>query len=808
MYTILRKSLFIICILFIFGMPTKVFGQSQVLIKGVVWDGEVNAAMPFASISVKSLKNNEFDGVNSNIDGFFSLSLVPGLYEVKVSFVGYLDYILDTIRLSDNLKTLNLGRIVLKPNYNLIEGAEVSGQKAEMIMDVDKKIFNVENNAITAGGTAIDVLGQLPTIDIDVDGNVTLRGSTDVLIYINGKQSGLSGTNPQAILQQIPAANIERVEIMNNPSAKYDAEGTSGIINIILKKSTKDGWNALLVGGAGTNYKYNGSASFSYNKKKTKLSLTYGFRDNMNWSKGTTYRYNYFADTSFYLDQESYRDRRSINHTLNGSLDFDLSKAAILSFNWLAGINVRSGEEDVWFSFLNEQEVLNARYLRAAREDRSSLSGEFGVNFTRLFKGEGHNLVFITTISSSDQLENSVFNQDLSGPFRQNQRTDNGTQNILPIVQIDYTLPLANDKVFEAGTKQTLRAIDDFFYSDTMNYQSEAMDPHNGLINNFLYNELVNAAYLNYSMPFKGVKIKGGVRVEQTLISGEQKVGNVEIKNSYTHFFPSFFISKQLKKGHDLQAGYSRRIKRPGLRTLNPFAEQTDPFNLRVGNPGLNPELIDAIEMTYFASQKGNFFSGTLYYRQVNGVTQRVRSVNTEGIAVMTWFNLDVSQNLGLESILRRKFKHWNGTLNLNMFRDQVSGSALNTNLAVVNYSWFGKFLASAKLSKKVDIQGSYFYRGRITYVQGEIAPMHGLDLGFKWSVLHNNGTFTLNITDVFNTKQFAIQNSGLNFESDMVRKWETRILTFTFSYKLGNLNVDWEKRNRRSMGGGEDMDF
>ena len=788
--------------------------STSIMLSGIAWDKEANEGLAYANIALKSNNSEGFYGTTANEIGEFNVQVSPGTYTLTISFMGYKPYTNKNLRITSDSSKHFLGTLSLLTDAQFIRGAEVRGEKQEMILDVDKKVFNVENNAITVGGTAEDVLNQLPAVDIDVDGNVTLRGSSDVLIFINGRQTGMSGSSPQALLQQIPAANIERVEIINNPSAKYDAEGTSGIINIILKKNTKDGWNANGTAGVGTNYKYNASATFSQKKNKSNFSVTYGFRDHENWSRGTSDRTNFPGDTVFYIDQNSHRNRRSVNHTLNGSYDYQASSKTNLNLSFLGSVGSRESLENVDFEFLDNKRMLTHDYLRRGTEDNINYSAEIGAGFTHNYDQKGHQLSFFSNFSFSDRNEYALFEQDLEGPGpnRQNQITDKDNVNFLPVVQLDYVRPgKKNLSTFEAGAKFTMRSMNDNFFADTLDFNFKERIIDQGLTNNFLYDEIVNAAYFNYANDFNWVKIKLGLRVENTLISGEQKVNNEDFNNQYTHPFPSLFITRGLRKGEDIQGSYSRRIKRPGIRTLNPFAEQTDPFNLRIGNPDLQPELIDAYEFTYFRAQRGNFLSATIYYRQVNGVHQRVRNINDMGVATMSWYNLDVSRNAGLEGIARRKIGGVNTTLNLNMFRNQVSGSALNTDLSAVNYSWFGKLLANYKLGKKWDIQGSYFYRGRITYVQGVIEPMHGLDLGFKWNVLGDRGTLTLNVTDVFNTKQFALQNEGINFEGSMIRKWETRILTVNFSYKLGNLNPDWEKKERRRSredGGGEDMDF
>lgn len=804
----------LVCFFFLTLTSLPLFGQNQhhetsqkVKVMGLVYDENAKEPLPAASVSFLNVTNNEFWGVTTDLEGHFEIQVKPATYEITIRFTGYMPHTLK-MDLLDTLGTYQLSKIFLKSDAKLLKTAVVSGEKEEMRLEVDKKVFSVENNAITVGGSAIDVLSQLPTVDVDVDGNVALRGSSDVLIYINGKPTGFSGSDRQAVLQQIPAANIERVEIINNPSSKYDAEGTSGIINIILKTAGKEGWNAAFTGGIGTNHKYNGAATFSFNKGKLKFTSTYGFRYNHNWSSGEGDRRNFVGDSSFSIIQSSYRNRITLNNTLNGGLDYSISKKTTLSINWLGGWDQRQSPEDVIYKF--NYPSTNFNYTRNGNEDRGGLNAEAGVMLVHKFNTEGKTLSFLSNISHSDNIEDADYLQDPLGFYRQKQNTSKSTKNTLPIAQIDYVSPGKNKEKWEAGLKYTLRSINDDFFSDTLNFNTNQWIVHEGLSNNFIYSEQVSAAYVSYAKELKKIKVAAGLRAENTHITGEQKMGNTApIKNNYTHLFPSLFITKNVKKGHEAQVSYSRRISRPGIGSLNPFAEQSDPFNLRIGNPSLRPELIDAVEATYFVNQKGNYYTGTVYYRQTQDVIQRLRSVNQEGVATMTYVNLDISRNVGLEGVIRKKIRKINTTLNLNLFRNDVIGMQQNTTLSAVNYSWFGKLLASYKLPKNWDIQASYMYRGRITYVQGIIDPMHGLDLGFKKDILNKKATLTFNITDVFNTKEFAIQNAGVNFEGLMVRKWETRIATLNFTYKIGSLNSENEKKVKsKPMEGGGDVDF
>lgn len=799
--------------LFFFFILSSLFSTAQtVKVQGYIWDMQTGIELPYATVSANQHGSGDFTGVVSDLNGFFVLQLQPGTYKISISFTGYKTYVKDNLIITSTDTTVNLGKITLKSDAQVLEGAKIEGEKETMKLEVDKKVFDVQNNPMTTGGTAVDVLNQIPTIDVDMNGTISLRGSSDVQIYINGKPTSFGGADKQAILQQIPAANIERVELINNPSAKYDAEGTSGIINIILKSSDSKGWNASVTGGYGTFNRYNGSATFSYGKNKIKLSTTYGYRNNTSISTGNSERLNLLLDTTYYLMQNNSSTRGDLSNTWNGNIDYDINKRTTLSFSWLGSISARKNPETVNYSFEDKALAPLYAYSRLGSDLSNSRNGEIGFSINHSFdNAKKHTLLFLANMSGSANKNNSQYRQDESGVFRQFQNTKTNTANILPLAQLDYTRPIGNKKVFESGLKFSMRKIDNDFYADTLNYNAETYDVDRSLTNNFIYSEIINAAYVNYSQEFNWFKVKVGVRAEQSIINGDQKVGNLTFARNYINLFPSLFLTKELTKGQDFQLSYSRRINRPWIHALNPFAEQSDPFNLRKGNPYLNPELIDAYEATYFITKKGDFISGTAYYRQVNDVFQRFRMVDDRGVATMTTTNLDVSRNIGLEGIVRKKIKDFSATLNLNLFRNQVSGNLMNSAASAINYSWFSKLLTTYKINKNIDVQASYFFRGKVTTVQGTMKPMHNLDLGFKMDIMKKRGTIAVNFTDVFNTRQFSIISNGSNFESESTWKWQSRVLTVNFTYKFGTLKNDFEsKKTKRRMddGGGDDMDF
>jgi iron complex outermembrane receptor protein len=798
-------------------------GMPELTLTGKVIDASNKKPVPFVTVYLKHLKDSTyFSGGLANDSGIFSIEqLRPGRYQLKISFIGYTTYT-DTIGLKPPDTKLDLGTILLAPETKDLGEYTFEEDKPDFTLGIDRKIFNVDKNSIVSGGSALDVMKQVPTIQVDVDGTITLRGTGSFVIFINGKTSGLTADNRSQILQQIPASNIERIEIITNPSAKFDAEGMTGIINIVTKKQLADGKSGQLQVGIGTNHKYNISGSFNMRVKSFSMSHTLGFRYNQNWTDGFNLRTN--TPDSFppsTINQYNNGQRISISPTLSGNFEWGLKKDASISINYLLSYNNNREPDSLKYNYLDSALWLTRESYRITDAISNNLSVDGGLNFYKKFK-KLNDINVSTNINYNNNKETDYYRQqeytlyhapdtNYNSLLQNNYKTNS---SIVSTTQLDYTHPFLEKYKFETGVKINLRNFDNELIADSFDHSLGRLIIDSNITNTFQYLENVNAVYGTFTATFKKWGFQTGLRVEQTNIAGNQQTGNIHFTKNYVNFFPSVFINYKINASHTLQLAYSRRINRPGTNQLNPFATYDDPLNIRIGNPDLNPENIDAVELNYnmniTTKKKMNHnLMVTGYFRMVHGVIQRYRYISGD-VSTVTFLNLDESINFGGEVVLRNGwFKWWSMTTNFNMYRNQVIGNSPTGNLQATNFSWSLRNQQTFKMGKVAEIQLSMNYMAPQTFTQGIMKEMWNVDAAIKFDLFKSRAAFTLNITDIFDTRRFAIYSFDQFFYGDIYRKRESRIFTVQFTWKFGDMNGqnnNRKKPNNTQGGGGEDM--
>lgn len=800
------------------GNPSTSFNGK---ISGKVLDEASKQPVEFATVTARSAKDNTFlTGALINAQGLFVIDkLKPDTYFLSFSFIGYKTY-LDTVIISQQSSVINMGTIWMSVDAKTLQQVEIVEEKENFQLAIDKKVFNVEKDLVSAGGSAIDVLKQVPTVSVDVDGKISLRGSENLIIFINGKPSGLTGDNREQILMQIPASNIDHVELITNPSARYDADGMSGIINIITKRNISDGLSGNLTAGVGTYHKYNASGSINYRSEKFATGHTIGFRYNRNWSGGQHNRTNTFDSLpSYSINQQDQGHRIQISPTLSGNFDFTPNQNHSIGITYLVSYGTDESLEHISYQFLDNNGWLTQTYDRNTQTPSTNLTADGGISYTYKLPKKRRELYFSSNISYNDGESKGYYMQlpyliDGNPDTTQNigYTTNNSyKKNIVSVTQMDYTHPFSQNYKLELGWKVTIRRFNNELVADTFDYNLNQWVANTTLTNRFIYFEDVNAVYGTFSGMLKekfGYQV--GMRIEQTNITGDQAVGNASFTKQYIHFFPSVFLSYKMKKGHELQLNYSRRINRPGTYTLNPFASYDDPLNIHVGNPNINPENIDAVELNYSKQWKNHTLVATTYFRYISGIIQRYRSVDSAGVSTVTFINLDYSMNFGLEIVSRNKwFKWWSSTTNFNLFRNQLFGTTKDAELNATNFSFSARMQNSFRFLPSMDLQLTVDVRGPMTFAQGRMAEMWGIDLGYRYDFLKGKASITLNLTDIFNTRRFYVDSRGDNFTGTVLRKRETRVATIQFTYRFGKQQQGQQPTRRRPIdGGSDDMDI
>ena len=789
-------------------------------IKGVVSDNKTKLPVEFAAVALYKLKDSSLvNGAVAGTKGDFQFSeLSFGRYFLKINFIGYKQLVIDTIAIRPRTTEINLGQIKLKNNAEQLGEVEVASEKSTLQLGIDRKIFNVDKSIVSEGGSATDVLQSIPSVSVDIDGNISLRGSGNITVLIDGKPSSITGSSRAAILQQIPASSIESIELITNPSAKYDPDGMSGIINIITKKNKLNGFNGSVSIGAGTGDKYNASTNISYRNSKVNVYANYGFRSNNRTGNGSTLRQNILKDTTFFLRQSSTQLNKNISHNAKAGIDFYLNDKNTMGASVTYNMGTENSNEAVNFFEADNKDITSASYSRDNFKADAPVSIDYNLNYRKTYTKLKKELIFDAIYSDGrgDAVEKYVerdytlkYASKNATPFKQNVGTK--TKNNILSAQVDYVHPLKNNMKWELGAKTTLRTIGSDFVSEEFDYSSDVFVSDTNLTNNFIYTENIYAAYSTFSGAIKNFGYQVGLRAEEANTISNLVTTNEKFKNNYFNLFPSLHLSQKLKKEQELQISYSRRINRPNIKSINPFKDYADPYNIRYGNPYLKPEYINSYELSYLKYFPKGVLTATAYFRQTDGVMQRYKTISDSTISYITFINLDKSQSYGLELILKTDItKWWNVTFSANGFETKIDGSSAQGDLQNENVSYIVKLLSNMRIWKNLDIQFTANYNGPTATLQGEVKPIFSMDLGFK-KELFKNASLSLNITDLTDARKFRIVgNNDPTFYQEFERKRESRIATLTFSYRFGKMSETRksrpDKQNNGGFEGGGDM--
>ena len=793
------------------------------VLRGVVVDSATQEPVEYATVAMMNLRDSSLTGAITDAKGRFEITEIKlGAYQVKISFIGYQEFIKQPLKLSyrGGGVVQDLGKVKLQTNTKMMEGVEVVGERDMIEMSLDKKVFNVEKNIVADGGAATDVLQNIPSVTVDLDGNVSLRGSENVNILIDGKPSGLTGGSRQAILDQIPAASIERIEVITNPSAKYDAEGMAGIINIVTKKNIKRGTNGLVTVSVGTNDKYNFTGQINHRVGKLNTYFNYNYRYDARFRDGKIFRQNIQSDTTNYLDQVSDGDRDRGSHVFKGGIDYSFNTKNTLSFSVLYNISDRSNDNLINYNFLDEARTLGNinRRLTTSTTDRNSY--DVNLSFVRDLGKPGQSLTFDARHSHSNNDDFGNFNEsylDASGnelpddPFLQRNFFEGSSD--VTTVQLDLVDPLNKTTKIEYGAKAIIRNIlNDFRFQDYDFTQTQYIDDL-ARNNEFDYEEGVYSGYFSLSKKLGKWGFQGGVRAEQTLTTSTLITTDETFENDYLSFFPSGYLSYKPNDKGEFRLGYSRRINRPRTRQLNPFVDNSDIFNLRTGNPRLLPEFIDSYEVSYEHNFEKFTFSNTIYWRETHDMINRFRTVDENGVATLSYTNLAGGRSYGLETVFGgRPAKWWNLNISTNIFKSEVDASNVQPDLNNEAFSYSFNINNSFELPKSFRLQLTTFYRAPFATAQGEIQAFYSTNIAIQKKVLKDKGTLTVRVSDIFNNLRFRYDQQDPNFTQNSNYNWETRIGYISFSYRFGKIEYSGKRRkrggNNRPSGGGDMMDM
>ncbi|MDX1909802.1 MAG: TonB-dependent receptor [Bacteroidia bacterium] len=779
-------------------------------ISGVILDSVSREPVTFATLTLFVKGNPKpVDGVIADDKGTFKLSrLGTETYNLQVSSLGYKTQTINDITLEKGQK-LALDGVILAPEITTLDGVDITSQRSLIEEKVDRLVYNAEKDLSSKGGDAADVLRKVPMLSVDLEGNVSLRGSQNIRVLINNKPSTIMATSVADALRQIPADMIKTVEVITSPSAKYDGEGSGGIINIITKKNTLQGLTLNLDTGVG-----NRSANLGLNGsyRKGKFGATVGGWGRAFYNAAESNFEQTIADNAVLrLTRQTVDafDRGAFGHYSFG-MDYDISKNQFLTFSSRYGLRAFNRTQDQLTELFQDGTAISA-YTRDVDSRDNSGSIDLNLDYTRIFK-PGHEWSVATQLSRNDLINN--FTADLLDPVgailsREKNLNDNFNQELT--FQTDYQMPISKNQIFETGAKVISRqVISDYRYEKSVGAsESYEIDP-NRPADVLDYTQQVGAGYLSYTLSTaKKYSLKAGVRYEYTGIEADSRETGDIVIPSYYNLLPSVNVSKQLKEGFTLKAGYNRRIQRPGLQQLNPNVNAANPQNITIGNPSLSPELTDNLEISLGAALKKTYLSVSLFGRLTNNVITQIRvpSDSVPGAIITTFENIGKQQTFGTNLfgniyITPKWTLNGGGDILYTFIEGQATNQqGLTETLSNQGFVLSGRIMTSVTLPKGFTIQGFGFMRGAQVQLQGRQNGFGMYSLGVRKEFANKKGSLGL-AGDNFFTRGLLQRSEFTTTTFTQVN--ETLLLNrgvkLTFNYRFGKMSFEQPRRRSKSV--------
>jgi len=787
-----------ICIIFLcFELCTyRVQAQSadNFTIRGFVTDSLSGMPLDAASVQIFSGTGNKLvTGKLTADSGRFEIKLARGIYSIVINYTGYSQYRVNAISLSDNQPVFEAGTIRLMSSGKTLDEVVVQAEKSSMTLSLDKKIFNVGKDLANAGGSAADILSNIPSVSVDPEGAIKLRGSDNVRILIDGKPSGLVSFKGGSGLQQLQASMIERVEIITNPSARYEAEGMAGILNIILKKDKRQGFNGSFEVTTGYPTNLGAAANLNYRHKRVNFFINYGIAYRRQPALGSMYQELYERDTTFVLQQKNDATITGFNNNIRGGLDFFFTETSVLTASYLFRRSDANRITDIRYDdYLFNKSSLRGYSNRRQDEDEIEPNSEYSLIYKKTFGKKGHDLTgevkYLDNWENSDQTFTQQFfsstgTEDKSKSILQKSVNDEYEKQLL--VQVDYVKPIGKEGKFETGLRSSFRdMINDYIV--TQENSSGGFDPLPGLDNIFLYKENIHAVYGIAANKTHRFSYQAGLRAEWTDVKTVLKETKQENPRSYVNLFPSAHVTLDLPGENAVQVSYSRRVRRPFYNDLSPFMTFSDSRNFSSGNPDLDPEFSDAFEIGHIKYFEKGSLTSSVYYRDTKGKIDRIRTVDSIGNSITLPQNLKSERAFGVEFTSNYSpYKWWKLDFNANFFYADIDASNIAKSYGTSTYSWFVRQTSRFTLPHALDIQLRGNYEAPQKTAQGKRKSLYYFDFSLSKDVLKGSGTLNFSVLDILNSRKSRYITEGVNFYSEGSFQGRRRQLNLTLNYRI-----------------------
>ena len=785
---------------------------NDVIITGSVFDNETKEPLEYATVSFFDRRENKIQtGGITDAKGNFNISVKAGVYDITIEYISYKK---QTIKNRILTKDENIGDFYLDINLEALQAVEIIAERTTVELKLDKKIYNVGKDLTVRGGTVSDVLDNIPSVSVDVEGNVALRGNDNVRILINGKPSGLVGLNSTDALRQLPAESIERVEVITSPSARYDAEGTAGILNIILRRSKLQGLNGAITLNTGFPLSAGASGNINYRTGDFNFFNTsgYSYRESPGKSTTKTEYFNGDAPSAFLNEyRDSDRQRKGFS-TITG-VEWYINETASLTTSLVYRDSDNKSETTNSIIELDQNGgILNQSYrFDPEKEDDKTI--QYSLNFDKQFDGNSeHKLTFDFQVENSKEDEKSIISQDGDDA----ERVETLEEQNRVLLQTDYVLPIGEVSQFEFGYRGNFNELDTDYTLEFKENGDYVLDTN--VSNNLIYTEHINAVYSQF-----GSKIKNkfsyllGLRMEQTRIKINQVTSGDFEKKNYLGLFPTINLGYEINEMQSLTFGYNRRISRPRSRFINPFPSRSSATNLFQGNPDIDPSYSNKVDLGYLNKFGKMTLNSSIYYEHATDVFTFISEDTGDTVIIggtevpvirRSPINLATNDRFGFEFTLTyRPSKKWNVNGNFNLFQSKTRGDYEGTNYDADNLSWFARINSKYTLPGNIDWQTRIFYMGPSEDAQNKSKGMFSTDLAFSKDLFGERASLAFNISDVFNTRKRAMESRTPTFYSESEFQWRQRSFNLSFTYRF-NQKKKRDRDNGERGNGGDDFEM
>lgn len=760
------------------------------MVSGRILDAHSQQTVEYANVLLMDTVSGKLVSGNvTDSNGFFRLDNVPfGEFYLEYSFIGYGKNRKGPVKITRKNCSVDMGDLILDPSALTMNEVTITAEKTMMITKIDRKVFNVQQDIMAQTGTVTDMLQTIPSVTVDIDGNISLRGS-GVTILINGRPSVMTGN---ANLEQMPASLIDRIEVITNPSARFKPDGTGGIINIILKKERKRGLNGILGANAGNNSRFNTNLQLNYNPGKVNLFGSYGYRQD--YRQFTRDLNSQTIDTaisrSTYLEQHGIGVSWTKSHLVQLGVDWDISKKDEAGVSGTYNYRQSNRGDSTWNQYLDNDKVITEEFIR--KLDGKETEQSYGLNayYEHTFNEEDEHLLRMDFEYQQDsEIENDMWTTTYDFPVypvgQDHSVADNQTAEL--DLNIGYMRPLWKDAALDLGYEGTIEIEDQDQTVETLDPDSLTWNIDSTQGSRFYGVQTVHALYATVNWEWKKFRVVGGLRAEETLLDLDFRTIDTTSKSDYFALYPTIHMGIVSGK-HEWQLNYSRRINRPDVDDMNPVPEYRDPRNIWVGNPDLKPEDIHSIEFGYSLSLKNLTFVPTLFYRyKVNGFTRVTTSLNDTTL-VTTMENLSTDQSAGLDLSGTWQIKKV-ASINFSTsgFYNQIDASDIGYSGYRAAFSWNAKVNASFNITKTTLFQLNADFRSKSLTAQGYRLPTWTVNLGFRQDLWKRMVSIIATVSDLFNSRAYKSNIDTPILIQESTRRRDGRVFYAGFVFNFGS---------------------